>query len=301
MALQDNSQIRYTAAGIIRDVFAGNSPVYQPVNRIKCSLKSMLILFFMITSSTLFAQETNEELAKIAQNPLGNILSFPFQNNTSFNYGPYQRVQDILNIQPIIPFFNGRLITRTIIPLQWQPQNAPSGTVFGLSDIQFAAVYSPNTKGFMIGVGPIASFPTGSAMLGSQKWSAGPCIVLLAMPGHWVFGVLANNLWSFAGNSDRTDVNQMLIQYFVNYNIVKGLYITMAPIITANWEAQAGQQWLVPFGLGVGKVFRIGGKLPLNMQVAGFYNAIRPDYAPDWTLRIQAQVMLPTYIFKKKK
>jgi len=51
----------------------------------------------------------------------------------------------------------------------------------------------------------------------------------------------------------------MLIQYFINYNIVKGLYITMAPIITANWEAPAGQQWLVPFGLGVGKVFKIGG------------------------------------------
>ena len=153
----------------------------------------------------------------------------------------------------------------------------------------------------MIGLGPIVSFPTGSATLGSQKWSAGPCFVILAMPGHWVFGVLANNLWSFAGNSDRADYNQMLIQYFINYNIKKGLYITMAPIITANWEASAGQQWLVPFGLGIGKVFKIGGKLPLNIQLAGFYNAIRPDYAPDWTVRVQAQVMLPTSILKKKK
>jgi len=247
------------------------------------------------------AQESNEELAKIAQNPLSNIMSFPFQNNTNFDYGPFFRVQNVLNIQPVIPFFNGRLITRTIIPLLWQPENAPSGTIFGLSDIQFAAVYSPKTKGVIFGIGPIISFPSGSASLGSQKWSAGPSVVLLAMPGHWVFGVLANNLWSFAGNSDRDDVNQMLIQYFVNYNIKKGLYITMAPIITANWMAPSGQQWLVPFGLGIGKVFKIGGKLPLNMQLAGFYNAIRPDYAPDWTLRIQAQVMLPTFIFKKKK
>ncbi len=89
------------------------------MNWIIFSLKSVLIAFFVITSMALSAQETNEELAKIAQNPLGNLLSFPFQNNTSFNYGPYDRVQDILNIQPIIPFFNGRLITRTIIPLQW--------------------------------------------------------------------------------------------------------------------------------------------------------------------------------------
>ena len=262
---------------------------------------AILILSIGIISTTLFAQESNEELAKIAQNPLGNIMSFPFQNNTNFNYGPYERVQDILNIQPIIPFFSGRLITRTIIPLQWQPENAPTGTIFGLSDIQFAGVYSPDTKGVIFGVGPIVSFPTGSASLGSQKWSAGPCIVVLAMPGHWVLGVLGNNLWSFAGSSERADVNQMMIQYFINYNIIKGLYLTMAPIITANWEARSGQQWLVPFGMGIGKVFKIGGKLPLNTQLAGFYNAIRPDFAPDWTLRIQAQVMLPTSILKKKK
>ena len=263
--------------------------------------RAAMIIFLGSFSTAMYSQESAEELAKTAQNPLSNIMSFPFQDNTNFNFGPYQRVQNVLNIQPVIPFFKGRLITRTIIPLLWQPENAPSGTVFGLSDIQLAAVYSPKTKGVIFGIGPILSFPTGSASLGSQKWSAGPSVVVLAMPGHWVFGVLANNLWSFAGNSDRADVNQMLIQYFVNYNIKKGLYLTMAPIITANWEAKAGQQWLVPFGLGIGKLFRIGGKLPLNMQLAGFYNAIRPDYAPDWTLRIQAQVMLPTSILKKKK
>ena len=268
---------------------------------INLTLKAILILSFVAVSSALYAQESNEELAKSAQNPLSNIMSFPFQNNTNFNYGPFERVQNILNIQPVIPFFNGQLITRTIFPLLWQPENAPSGTIFGLSDIQLAAVYSPKTKGIIFGIGPIISFPSGSASLGSQKWSAGPSVVILAMPGHWVFGVLANNLWSFAGSSDRADVNQLLVQYFINYNIKKGLYLTMAPIITANWEAKSGQQWLVPFGLGIGKIFKIGGKLPLNMQLAGFYNAIRPDFAPDWTLRVQAQVMLPTSILKKKK
>ena len=135
-----------------------------------------------------FAQESQEELAKAAQNPLSNIMSFPFQNNTNFNYGPDKRVQDVLNIQPVLPFFNGRLITRTIIPLLWQPNDGPEGTTFGLSDIQFTAFYSPKTKGVTVGFGPIVSFPTGSESLGSQKWSAGPSLVVLAMPGHWVSG-----------------------------------------------------------------------------------------------------------------
>ena len=39
------------------------------------------------------------------------------------------------------------------------------------------------------------------------------------MPGKWVIGALANNLWSFAGDSDRDNVNLMTVQPFVNYNI----------------------------------------------------------------------------------
>jgi hypothetical protein len=44
-----------------------------------------------------------EELAKLAQNPIANLISVPFQNNTNFNYGPDGGTQDVLNIQPVIP------------------------------------------------------------------------------------------------------------------------------------------------------------------------------------------------------
>ena len=261
--------------------------------------KAILILFWGIFSSVVFAQQSQEELAKASQNPLANMMSFPFQNNTNFNTGQYDRVQNILNFQPVLPFFGGRLITRTIIPLLWQPMNDTNGTVMGLSDIQFTAFYSPRTKGVIIGIGPIISFPSGSASLGTQKWCAGPSIVLLGMPGHWVIGVLANNIWSFAGNSDRDAVNQFLAQYFVNYNLPKGWYLTSAPIITANWNATKGNQWTIPFGLGAGKIVKLG-KLPVNLQAAGFYNAVRPSNTADWTLRVMAVALLPTSIFKNK-
>ena len=44
-----------------------------------------------------------EELAKLAQNPVGNLISLPFQNNTNLNFGPEKGTQNILNIQPVIP------------------------------------------------------------------------------------------------------------------------------------------------------------------------------------------------------
>src|SRR5271165_5468580 len=68
------------------------------------------------------------ELAKKLQNPIGDLYSIPFQNNTNFNYGPNKGTQDILNIQPVIPIHvtdEWNVITRTILPLIWQPSLQP--------------------------------------------------------------------------------------------------------------------------------------------------------------------------------
>jgi hypothetical protein len=46
------------------------------------------------------AEMSAEELAKLAQNPVGNLISLPFQNNTNLNFGPEKGTQNILNIQP---------------------------------------------------------------------------------------------------------------------------------------------------------------------------------------------------------
>ena len=56
--------------------------------------------------------------------------------------------------------------------------------------------------------------------------------------------------------------------------------------------ADSGNQWTVPVGGGVGKIFRIG-KQPVNAQAQAFYNVERPDNGPDWTLRLQLQFLFP--------
>src|SRR5262249_14663061 len=126
-------------------------------------------------------------------------------------------------------------------------------------------------------IGPAASFPTStSPNVGSQStWGLGPSADAVAQAHPWVIGVLANNLWSTAGDSS----NQMLLQYFINYNFKKGWYLTSSPIITANWKAASGQKWVVPFGAGFGKLFKLG-KLPFNGNVSAYYNAVKPDIGP---------------------
>jgi len=263
----------------------------------------LLLALLLVFTKISLAQESNEELAKAAQNPLANIMSFPFQNNTNFGYGPENdRAQNILNIQPVLPFFDGKLITRTIFPLLWQPNwTDESGATMGLSNVLFTAFYAPKLKGITFGIGPALSFPASSAFFGSQKWSVGPSIVLLKMGKKFVYGALINNIWSFAGEESASDVNSFLLQYFVNYNMKDGLYLTTAPIITANFEAADGQQWTIPFGAGIGKIVKLGGKLPINMQASYYYNVVSPDFGPQSQLRLQIQVMLPTSLLKKGK
>ena len=90
------------------------------------------------------------------------------------------------------------------------------------------------------GVGPALVLPTATEdRYASDKWSAGVSAVALSMPGKWVVGVLAQNVWSFAGDSDAADVNKFVFQYFINYNLDNGWYLTSTPVITANWEASS--------------------------------------------------------------
>jgi hypothetical protein len=261
-------------------------------------IKKKLIInlsIFLFACSISFAQgESNQDLTKQAQNPIANLMSFPFQNNINYKMGPdSNRIQNILNIQPVIPLYDGRLITRTILPLYWNPDyTQESGTNFGVGDLLFTAFYAPKSKGVTWGVGPVIQFPTGAPDVTTGKWCAGPSFVALVMPGQWVIGGLINNIWSFAGQKNKPDINFFTFQPFINYNL-PGFYFTFQPIITANWEAESGNQWTVPVGLGLGKLIKLGGKLPVNINASYFYNVIRPDYGPQYQVRLLAAVLLP--------
>jgi len=243
------------------------------------------------------SSDTESELAKKTQNPVADLISVPFQNNFNFDTGPNDKTVWVLNVQPVIPVHlteSWNLITRVIMPIINQPSLAPGvDDAFGLGDINPTFFLSPANAGkFIWGIGPTFTFPTASnRLLGSGKYSAGPSAVALLMDGPWVVGALANNQWSFAGWS-HTDVNMALLQPFLNYNFKHGWYLTSAPIMTANWTT--GDKWTIPAGGGGGKLWRVGKVgLPVNTQLQGFYNAIRPQNTADWQLRFQVQLLFP--------
>jgi hypothetical protein len=244
------------------------------------------------------AQGDTEALAKAAQNPVASLISVPLQNNTGFGVGPYSRTQDVLNVQPVIPIGiseDWNLIVRVIQPIVWQPNvNQNSQGWFGFGDMNPTFFFSPAKPHKLIwGVGPTFVIPTATAdQLGQGKFSMGPGVVLLTTPGHWVIGTLINNVWSVAGSGGRPPVNQMLLQWFVNYNLKKGWYLATSPIVTADWRASNGNQWVVPLGGGVGRIMRLGPQ-PVNLLAQLYGNAVHPDGASPWGMRLQIQFLYP--------
>ena len=119
-------------------------------------------------------------------------------------------------------------------------------------------------------------------------------------PKHWTVGALVNNVWSIAGSGGRPPVNQMLLQYFINYNMKKGWYLSMSPIVTANWRASSGNVWTVPFGGGVGKITKLGFQ-PVNLTAQFYGNAVYPAGTSPWGMRLQIAFLFPKLSPEQKK
>ena len=241
---------------------------------------------------------STEELTKAVQNPISSLISVPFQNNNAFGIGPYDRSQDVLNIQPVIPVGiskNWNMITRIIQPIVWQPYpNSPTGGAYGFGDMVPTFFFSPKNVGKLIwGVGPQFILPTATNdILGQGKLSMGPTVVALIEPKTGAIGVLVSNDWSIAGSGSRPDVNQMTLQYFANYNLKKGWYFSSSPVLTANWKASSGNVWVVPVGGGGGRVMKFGPQ-PVNLNLQFFGNAVHPAGTSSWGMRFQIALLYP--------
>ena len=104
------------------------------------------------------------ELARSVQIPVASLISLPIQNNTTFKFGPQEKVQNVANVQPVWPFEineNWNLIARTIVPVISQPAFVPGqDRENGIGDTVFMAFASPSKFGKWIwGAGAAANIP----------------------------------------------------------------------------------------------------------------------------------------------
>ena len=240
------------------------------------------------------------ELAKKTLNPIANLISLPIQFNYDRGIGATDDGKKyVVNIQPVIPISIGpdwNVISRTILPLIDQNDILPGGAAdeTGIGDITQSLFFSPKnptSAGWIWGAGPVILLPTASdELLGSEKWGIGPTAVALKQEHGFTYGMLANHIWSVAGDSDRSDINATFLQPFFSYTTKTFTSFTINTESTYNWQ---DDEWSVPVNLLVSQLLKIGSQ-PISIQAGPRYWAESPDNGPeDWGFRFALTFLFP--------
>jgi len=244
-------------------------------------------------------QAADAGLAQELTNPLADLITLPVQINFDRDLGPADRgTKTVTNVQPVIPFAlseEWNLISRTIVPIVYQDDVFPGqGSQFGLGDVNLSLFFSPwapTAGGVIWGVGPVFLLPTATdSLLGSRKWSAGPAGVALTTRGRWTLGVLANHVWSFAGDDARQDLSNTFVQPFVSYTWPSAWTVSVQSESSYNWKSE---QWSIPLNVSVSKLIRVG-RLPVSLAVGVGQWLESPAAGPEGIrFRLQANLVLP--------
>jgi hypothetical protein len=212
---------------------------------------------------------TSEAIAK-ANNPLADMNAVNLQDyyTPAFNGSASARA-NTLNVRGVI--VTGRQVIRATLPV------VSTASASGLGDLNVFDAFLLTGSGArtQFGVGPLLVIPTNTsdALGAGSSWQLGGAAVLVhSLPGGSLVGGLLTWQTDVVGGDNRVDTNLGTAQLFATFPIGNGWYVRSSPLALFDFE---NDRYLVPFGLGVGKVFPVGGMLAnvfVEPQVTAFYH-----------------------------
>jgi hypothetical protein len=262
--------------------------------------KALIVVLGLVATGTAYAQDSTDDtadLAKKLQNPVASLISVPLKLDWDTGIGPRGADRSTYVLQPVVPFSlssDWNLITRTIIPFVDAQSPVDGGRdESGVGDITQSFFFSPKAPtsgGWIWGAGPVMLYPSASNdAVGSEKWGAGPTVVLLKQDSGWTYGLLANHIWSFAGNDKRADISATFIQPFLSYTTKTYTTFGVNTESTYDWT---NRQWTVPINLSVSQLLKFG-KQPVSFALGYRSYVDRLNGGPNWGLRFTVTFLFP--------
>jgi len=174
--------------------------------------------------------------------------------------------------------------------LRQSPQITPDSgdfrTAHGhLGDFNYDIAYGGvSGNGFIAMYGIAGVFASSQNTSGSRNQTLlGPEVAFGKRADWGVIGVWLKHLVDITG--DKTfNTNESTLDLFFAYSLGNGWQIISNPTILYDWEADRGNELLLPLGGGVAKTTRIG-KIPVKMELEIQNYLVSPDrFGPQWLL-----------------
>ncbi len=253
------------------------------------------------TTSDEHAQDATpkQTLRQKSLDPTSDLRQVAVENRfipSTFDADGYANILTIGIQYPILtsPAFPIRQVWFLDIPIP----TAPGGPT-GLGDIEFLDLFilgEGRLRGgrwWRAGLGPVFVFPTATEdELGTGKWSVGPTVGAILSAPKWQITLLIQNRFSFAGDSNRPDVNRLLWQPIAVYFLEKGWYLGLQGTPKSiNWEKDGALTF--PVSARIGKVFKLR-KSYINLFVEPEYTAVHEEEpVSKWSILLGINFLFP--------
>ena len=156
-----------------------------------------------------------------------------------------------------------------------------------LGDIGFDIAYGGESESGFISMYGIATVLDTSTNISASRnqWLLGPEIALGKSTDWGVIGAWVTHLVNITGG-ELYPTSETMAEIFFAYGLGNGWQVFSSPTLTYDWEADSGNELLLPIGVGISKTARFG-RTPVKMAAEIQKFVVSPDrFGTDWLLTL---------------
>jgi hypothetical protein len=212
---------------------------------------------------------------------VGNYCEFEFASHTQLG-GIQLENRTVMNVADL----PGTIKLGAANPDQGPTTANVRGNGFG--DILSGFFFSRKArqKKSYLGIGPVVTMPTASnELLGSDQWTIGPGAHFSTEIGRWSTGFFIWQSWGLTNDPSKKAVNQLFGKPYFIYAVTEKWNLIYVPLgLSHSWKSPQGDDWTVPIGGGVRRLFKMQDKT-MGLQFQAFDYVARKPTDPEWELR----------------